>query len=58
MDNTTLTHPATGFIAATYAAISPHIEFFQVTLSIVSGLIALMIGVLSLANTWRNFRKK
>lgn len=53
-----LTHPVTGILAATYAALSPHIEFFQVTLSVVSGLIALMIGVLSLANTWRNFRKK
>jgi len=53
-----MTHPLTGFLAASYAALSPHIEFFQVTLSIVSGLIALMIGVLSLANTWRNFRKK
>ena len=57
MDNA-LTHPATGICAATFAAVSPHIQFFQVTLSIVSGMIALMIGVLSLANTWRNFRKK
>jgi len=51
-------HPITGIVAAVYAAAIPHIEFFQVTLSIVSGLIALLIGVLSLANTWRNFRKK
>ena len=58
MDNHLILHPVTGILAATYAALSPHIEFFQVTLSIVSGLIALMIGVLSLANTWRNFRKK
>jgi hypothetical protein len=57
MDNA-LTHPITGICAATFAAVSPHIQFFQVTLSIVSGMIALMIGVLSLANTWRNFRKK
>jgi hypothetical protein len=57
MDNA-LTHPVTGICAATFAAVSPHIQFFQVTLSIVSGMIALMIGVLSLANTWRNFRKK
>jgi predicted amino acid-binding ACT domain protein len=51
-------HPITGIVAAVYAALSPHIEFFQVTLSIVSGLIALIISVLSLANAWRNFRKK
>jgi hypothetical protein len=57
MDNA-LTHPITGICAATFAAVSPHIQFFQVTLSIVSGMIALMIGVWSLANTWRNFRKK
>ena len=53
-----MTHPLTGVLAATYAAVSPQIQFFQVTLSIVSGLIALIISVLSLANAWRNFRKK
>lgn len=52
-----LTHPVTGILASLYSAVSASLEFFEATLGFISAVIALLIGILSLINQWRRFKR-
>jgi hypothetical protein len=53
-----ITHPVTGIVASSYSAVSAYFDFFAAGLGVVSAFIGLIIGILSLANTWHNFKNR
>ena len=52
-----LTHPITGILASTYSALSDYFDYFEMAIGFISALIGLVIGILSLINTWRTFKQ-
>ena len=57
MNSHHLTHPITGMIASSWSAISAYFDYFEMAVGFISAVIALMIGILSLINQWRRFKK-
>tara|TARA_R110002167_G_C12248837_1_gene611718 strand:- start:283 stop:462 length:180 start_codon:yes stop_codon:yes gene_type:complete len=57
MDNA-LNHPVTGMIASGYSALSVYFDFFTSAIGFLSAGIGLVIGILSLANTWQKFKNR
>jgi hypothetical protein len=53
-----LTHPVTGMIASSWSALSAYFNHFETGIGFVSAVIGLIIGVLSLLNTWDNFKQR
>ena len=58
MNNHLMTHPATGMIASSYSAISAYFDYFEMAIGFISAIIGLIIGILSLANTWQKFKTR
>ena len=56
--NQHLTHPLTGMIASSYSAVSAYFDYFEMAIGFLSAIIGLIIGILSLANTWRTFKNR
>jgi len=52
-----ITHPITGILASTYSALSAYFDYFEMAIGFISALIGLVIGILSLINTWRTFKQ-
>jgi hypothetical protein len=57
MDNH-LTHPITGMLASSWSAISAYFNHFETAIGLMSAIIGLIIGILSLANTWQKFKNR
>jgi|TARA_R110000744_G_scaffold36067_2_gene83390 hypothetical protein len=57
MDNH-LTHPITGMIASGYSALSVYFDYFELAIGLLSAITGLVIGILSLANTWQKFKNR
>ena len=57
MDNH-LTHPITGVLASSWTAISAYFNHFETAIGFASAFIGLIIGILSLANTWQKFKNR
>jgi hypothetical protein len=57
MDNH-LTHPITGMLASSWSAISAYFNHFETAVGLMSAIIGLIIGILSLANTWQKFKNR
>jgi hypothetical protein len=53
-----LTHPVTGMIASSWSAFSAYFNHFETALGFASAFIGLIIGILSLANTWQKFKNR
>jgi len=58
MNNHHLTHPLTGMIASSWSAISAYFDYFEMAIGFISAIIGLIIGILSLANTWQKFKNR
>jgi hypothetical protein len=56
--NNHLTHPLTGMIASSWSAISAYFDYFEMAIGFISAIIGLVIGILSLANTWQKFKNR
>jgi hypothetical protein len=56
--NNHLTHPLTGMIASSWSAISAYFDYFEMAIGFISAIIGLIIGILSLANTWQKFKNR
>nr|BAR33197.1 hypothetical protein [uncultured Mediterranean phage uvMED] len=56
--NNHLTHPVTGMIASSWSAISAYFDYFEMAIGFISAIIGLIIGILSLANTWQKFKNR
>ena len=57
MDNH-LTHPITGMLASSWSATSAYFNHFETAIGFASACIGLIIGILSLANTWQKFKNR
>jgi len=53
-----LTHPITGMLASSWSAISAYFNHFETAIGLMSAIIGLIIGILSLANTWQKFKNR
>ena len=53
-----ITHPITGMIASSWSALSAYFNHFETGIGFVSAVIGLIIGILSLANTWQKFKNR
>lgn len=58
MNNHLMTHPVTGMIASSWSAISAYFNHFETAIGFASAFIGLIIGILSLANTWQKFKNR